>query len=519
LRTPKFTARVLIAGLVSALLGGCKKEVQFTRVPFAGVLEADVKASETRVFLSIPANLAPVLEAVETAVGTEVAKSREFIDDIACDKRKGNYTECMGAIVTTVLTRTGPAEATIEAQRLILTLPIRYEINAKGQGWAAYLQDRKVGVVTVGIPFEVTLGPNYRLDVKIGSELIWSEKTSPILKGKMAFARMADAKIKGQLKAASEPLRQAIAAHPVREATEKAWKALSMPVELTKGPSLWLRGTPERVNGAGFALEDGAFVYRIGLDTKVAIHRGERPAPGFTVPLPEPSRSSTPGLAAAPSQTILRLPFEINSANMLAAVVAAFPKTDIIETRADAKAQPLKVKTTGVQLFASRDRLALELQLDVVEPSRLLGMTGKAYLTGRPALDKDTGILDIRDIGFPTAPPKEAKAVAAGLLRIGEEPFAGRFAQAARLNMSGILADLLPKLNGQIRQSLADNMEIIGQFEGSTIKSVEPTVGGFRLNLELTGVLALKVAPALRANTGALQQTGTTSATPPKLTP
>ncbi len=518
LRTLKSTLRPLIPILLAAsVFGGCKKEVQFTRVPFAGVLEADAKASETRVFLSIPANLAPVLEAVEVAVGNDVAKSREYIDEIACDKRKGNAIECNGAVVSTTLTRTGPAEATVDGHRLLLTFPLRYEINARGQGWAAYLQDRKVGSVKVGVAFDVSLSSGYRLDVRMGNELLWSEKAVPVLKGRLVFARMADAKIKAQLKAANEPLRLAIGAQPMREATEKAWKALHMPVALTQGSSLWLRGAPERVVGAGFALEDSTFVYRIGLDTRIIIHSGERPAPLFGNPLPEPSRVTANAAVPNAGKTVLRLPFEINSANMLAAVVAVFPKTDIIETRADAKSPPLKVRPTAVQLFASRDRLALELQLDVIEPARLFGMTGRAFLTGKPVLDPGTGILDIRDIGFPAIPPKDAKSPP-GLLRIGEEPFAGRFASAARLNLSGVLGDLLPKLNAQIQQTLADKVAISGQFDVATIRSVEPVSGGFRLNLELVGVLTLKMTP-LRSSSGAFQQTGDTSMTPPRLAP
>jgi hypothetical protein len=132
-------------------------------------------------------------------------------------------------------------------------------------------------------------------------------------------------------------------------------------------------------------------------------------------------------------------------------------------------------------------------------------MTGKAYLVGKPVLDRQTGILELRDIGFPAAPPKEAKS-APGIIRIGEEPFAGRFAAAARLNVAGPLESILPRLNTQIRQALDETTEISGQFDAATIKSVEPIKGGFRFNLELDGVLALK-STVIRPG-GAMHQTG-----------
>jgi hypothetical protein len=502
---------------LSVVAAGCKQEVQFTRTPVAGALTPDAKASDTRVFLSIATNLAPALEAIESAVAQDVAKWREYVDDAACDRRKTQWLECMTANTAVSLTRDGPAEAAIEGSRLMITLPIKYEISAKGMGWAAYMSDTKVGRITVGVPFEVVLASGYRLDVRMGDNLVWSEKTADFLKkGKVYFAKTGDQRIKTQLKAAAEPLRQAIAAQPIRETTERAWKSLHTPIELSKGPSLWLRGLPEKVVGAGFAFEQGQFVYRIALDTKIAIHKGERPAPFFVNPLPEPQRLTAQAMATAAqttSKTLLRLPFDVLAPGLEEAVAAAFPKTDLIETRADAKSTPVKVRPVKVQLFPARDRVALELQLDVVEPKRLLGMSGKAYLLGRPVLDRETGILELRDIGFPPAPvaTRDAKTAAAAtngqLVRIGEEPFAGRFAAAARLNVTAPLESLLPRLNTQIRQYLDEQTEISGQFDAATIKSVEPIKGGFRFNLELDGVLALR-STLVRTPGGVMHQTG-----------
>ena len=76
----------------------------------------------------------------------------------------------------------------------------------------------------------------------------------------------------------------------------------------------------------------------------------------------------------------------------------------------------------------------------------------------------------------------------------------------------------LTALNAEIQQTLADKIDIRGQFDVVTVKSVEPVNGGFRLNLELVGVLALKMTP-LRTSSGAFRQTGDTSMTPPRLAP
>ena len=65
---------------------------------------------------------------------------------------------------------------------------INLDIAARGHGWASYLTDRKTGTVTVGIPFDVSLSPTYGADVRVAGDLVWSEKTIPILKGKVPLA-------------------------------------------------------------------------------------------------------------------------------------------------------------------------------------------------------------------------------------------------------------------------------------------------------------------------------------------
>ena len=495
----------LAVALLSTALAGCKQEIQFTRTPFAGVIETEAKAGETSVFLAVPVDVAPVIAAAETAFAGPVGKAREFVDDIACDRRKGPYVECSGAVVTTDLIRSGPIEVTADGTRLLITVPLRYDIAARGHGWANYLTDRKTGAVSVTIPFDVVLTASYGLETRIAGDLVWSEKVIPVLKGRLGLAGLADAKIKAQLKGLTEALRTTLAAQPVRDGAEKAWRALHQPIELSRGPSLWMRGQPERVFGGGFAMADGAVVYRLGMDAKISVHRGERPAPLSVKPLPGPLRQAT--ARQQPAQTVLRLPFDVGALALGQAVAQAFPKSDVIETRADAKSQPVKVRPTAVSLFPARDRLALELQLDVVEPSRLLGMTGKAYLVGRPVLDPTTGILDLRDIGFPGEPQKPGKTPE-GVLRVGEEPFAGRFASAARLDIGSVLNGLRPRINAMLSQPLDDAMDLSGSFETMTVAGVEPVKDGFRLLLDLKGALTLtararpqsgEVPPTVRA--------------------
>jgi hypothetical protein len=503
----RWNARASTAAAVAAclFLTACKQEIAFTRVPPSTASEQTAKPNESTIFLAVPVDLSPVVQAAEQAVGDKIAVARVETTDAACDRRKNAWLECMGAPALTELSRDGSIEVGVEGHSLVLRIPIKYTLNAKGYLWASYLTDNKTGTVTVSVPFDVALGPGYKLDVRMGREFFWSEKTISFLqKGKVSLASLGDAKLRSQLTAAFEPLKQAIANQPIREAVDRAWRALHSPIELSRAPQLWLRSLPERVTGGGFAVEGANAVYRIAIDARIGVHRGERPSALHIKPAPDPARvmpQQQAAHAAKLQQTTLRLPLDVGLEALSRSLAAAFPKSEVIETLADAKAQPLKLRVTGTHLFPSRDRLALELQLAIVHPTRLAGLTGKAYLLARPQLAENNTVIEIADVAFPAAPPiekpsKDAKELASASIRIGEEPFAGRFARAARLGLGSEITDLLPKLNRLINQRLDERMEITGRFDGVTVSAVEPVRDAFRLHLEFAGRLTLKFGTA-----------------------
>ncbi len=153
--------------IAAVLIGGCKQEVQFTRIPVLGVIDPALKPNETAIYLSVPVDLQGVVAAVDQAVA-ESLKSRDLVEDIACDRRKGTAIECNDAIVVAELTRAGPLEVAVEGHALQVKVPYRYAVSAKGQGWAAYLGDGKSGTISASVPFELMLGPGFRLDARLG---------------------------------------------------------------------------------------------------------------------------------------------------------------------------------------------------------------------------------------------------------------------------------------------------------------------------------------------------------------
>ena len=107
---------------------------------------------------------------------------------------------------------------------------------------------------------------------------------------------------------------------------------------------------------------------------------------------------------------------------------------------------------------------------------------------------------------FPGA-PQEGGKTPEGVLRIGEEPFAGRFAAAAHLDIGKVIDGMMPRINTMISQPLDEAMELSGAFASMQVVGVDPIKDGFRLLLELKGTLSIVPRPGTVRTTGSMQPT------------
>jgi hypothetical protein len=487
----------------------------FTRVPAQGTVQRDVKPSLTTVFLSVPVTLDRFLAEAERAIPQQIMPIKEVVEDAACDKRKGPWVECANAKFEGELTRDGQIGLKLVDGRLHVDVPLKFSVTARGLGWAAYLNESKSGAFTVGLPIETTLAPGYTLDARIQGDLVWSEKTIQLLKGRIALKSVADTRLKALVKPLTDVLRQSLAEQPVREAAERAWRGLHTPIELMRKPGLWLRGAPEKLASGGFAMERGEIVHRIAITTRLAAYHGEKPAPLFAKPLPEPTR-----LAQTELRTEIRLPVDVSLAETQRALEAAFPKGEKLETRV-AAGELTVVEVSAAQLFPARERMGIMLQLDVLSPKRLFGLTGKAFLIGMPAFNASSGQLELTQIGFPSAPPKtpgtNTAAKQPDLVKLGEEPFAGRIARAVKIDVGREVRNLMPRINAMIEQRLEENLTLGGTFESYEIAAIDPGRDSLKVSLDLSGALTLRYGSTL-LTPGRMEQTQGDGVKPPEPT-
>ena len=497
---------------LAVLVAGCKQEVQFTKAPpFGPSPPATVRRDLTTIQIGLPVDLTAAVELADKALPESLGKIVDWIDDAACDRRT-RAIECNGVRVDIEVQRNGSVTlALADDGRLAITVPLKYDLTARGLGWASYIRERKSGVITATIPIDVALNAAFEPDARLKEPVTLSERTVPALKGKIAMARHLDARLKKPLAPVLEAIRLGMGAKDMRATTERAWRALYTPMELNREPQTWLRIEPERIGHAGFVMDGDRLLYQLGIGARVSVANGQRPAPLLPRRLPELTPNS--GALAAPAakrapegrvvdtRTQMHLPVVMSLTPMLAAVRDAFPGSEVHKTGPGTETAPIGVKVRHLSFFPSKGDLGIEMQLDVVEPSRWVGLIGTAHFVGRPVV-RANGILELEAVQLPDhkARAKGAKgapraAEPSNVPRIGPEPFDGRIARSARMDLRNAIRDVLPHANGLFDQSLGDGFVLRGRFDEVTVAGVEPVRDGIEITFKLGGSLNLRYEP------------------------
>ncbi len=501
----------LSALLIAATTGGCKQEVQLTRAPSVGPAPAvAVRRDPTIISLGLAIDLKDAAAIADKAIPDNLGKVIDWFDDAACAKRT-KWVECNGAKAEVDVQRNGPASLAAEGGRIVLKVPLKYTLAARGLGWASFIREARTGEVVASIPIEAGLGPGFEPDIRLKEPVVISERTIPVLKAKLALGKSLDARLKKPLGPVTDAIRESIRAKGLRTIAERAWRSLYTPIELGREPQLWLRIEPDRIVGADFAAEGEDLLFRYSIGARLTVATGQRPAPLLPRPLPDISR--VPSSAANPTRALnekpgtekplaerasteLRLPITIGSEPLLKALRDAFPANELLKSTVNPESPPLGTKVRHVSLFPSRGQLGIELQLDIVEPARWAGMVGTAHFLAKPVI-RPNGILELEGVALPDSGAKperhDKKAPPpANVPRIGAEPYAGRIAQAGRMSVDNALRDVLPHANGMIEQPLGEGISLGGRFDDVKVIAIEPVRDGFEITFSLTGNLMLR---------------------------
>lgn len=469
-----------------------RADVEFTRPALPAPARVDLRGDLSTVHVGIPVDLGPVAQRAEAALPAKLANVVEWLADAACAKRT-QWVECNSAKMEGTITRTGPVELQIESSTAQLRVPIKYELAATGIGWANNLTESKSGDFVLTVPFSIGLGAAQGLEVAARDALQASDGQITLLKSTIKLARLLEPRVKPAVKAAEDELRKSLAQVPVRAALQRAWTALNQPLELGQGSGLWLAATPEHYSSGGFISADGRTHYRIAIATRLTVAEAERGTPSTSRrSQPVPSQSPQP-----PGPARVRMAVGVDLEAIGQAAEATFASGETIESRADRFTEPVKVKVRRTRVYPAQRQIGLELDLDVTTHKGAT-YSGKAHLVGRPVLDPATGTVTVTDVSFPAVSGGDAKrAKPEGVPRLGTEPFASKFAAAAKLDVARTLKDALPRASHMLNQRLGKDLVLTARLSEAVPASLELARDGAYLLLDLTGELTLVYDGAL----------------------
>ncbi len=512
MRARYFVMAIVGGGAVWAAAGQShshKAAIEFTKAALPPQGSLDVKAVRSASRLILPVELASLARQADADLPEKLATIKEWLPDAACGKRNV-ATECTAAKVEGTVSRNGPVGLQVTGSGVKLSIPVKYTLSAVGIGWANSLSEQKSGEAILDLAYAVTMNTLGSLDVTRRDGPPADDATVALMRANVRLSRLVDPQLKAIARSTEDNLRRALAEVPVKAAIAQVWPIIAQPLELGKGSGVWLKTAPETYSAGSLVAEGGKFAYQIPITSRLAMTESEK------APLSTNRQGATMSQAGAPEgPSRVRVAMSVDLETMRQQAQAAFVDGQSFESRADRFSEPVMVKVRDIRVYPATNQIGLQLTVDVTT-SKGTSYAGTLHVAGRPVLDAASGTVTLADVTFPPTSGRSLDGQASGLPRLGIEPFASKFAAAAKLDVSRPLADVLRRGRQLLNQRLTDDVRLQSTLTETVPVSFELARDGASLVVELIGDVAVvyEGAPDRIAATGGIVQTVASASAP-----
>lgn len=482
---------LLVLGAAALIVYGLRgqwsqPEVAFTRPAPAAAAGIDLRPVASTLHVTIPVELDRAARRADAAVEQRLALGLGAeVPDPACAKRPQSG-DCAAPKIDGAVRQSAPASAALLGSNVRITVPLTIEpvarpAEAAPAGVDKETAERRPQNLTVGFSYAVRNTPG-------GFAVTRIEDAAGEAAGNAAAVRVVR-QLEGRLRQAAlavqDELQQTLARVPVAAATQRAWNALSQPIQLGLGSGAVLMAHPEVAGSADLVADGARASVRIPFSVRLAIG----PADGVAV---APQKQLVTGIVTAGGEARIRMATPVRLDGLQQAAKAELANAGVIETRPDRFGPPVKVAVHGVRVYPATRQIAFEL---AATATRFEGQSfkGKAHLAGRPVLDAERGIISIADITFPPLPPRDLAnpQLPANAPRLASEPFSAMLARVGRIDISGELADFVPQAMNLLQQRLADRLAMTAKLERHQPFGIETSRDGVWLLSDVVGHLSL----------------------------
>ena len=349
--------------------------------------------------------------------------------------------------------------------------------------------------------------PDWRLVPDVAIEYAWDERSTFTIPGlPIDFSPLVSAALDPALRELEHTIATQLPQRvPLRAEMERLWVRLHEPVRLSEAPEIWLQPDPDAVSMPPPTSVGDAYVLLLGVDARLRIVHGPKPAAATPEPLPPLQKA----IARAPGIT-LAAPIDIDYATLEQSVARAL------------SSQSLQVTIPGLgtvdtvfkefKVYPSAPGIVIGARVAVDTPQRWLDTHGWIYLQGKPVYDAPSMQLRIDDLGF----SRDLDNHLVSLLSVAvRNRIRGELARASTIDLSthvtrlraqidrrlnSSLGDLIPEgqLDPLARELFGSRLRATGKVNDVHVLAVIPGEDAVTVVAQLGADLTLQLAPEAR---------------------
>jgi len=227
-----------------------------------------------------------------------------------------------------------------------------------------------------------------------------------------------------QLKKMSDQLVGAVDCAKVKAEVAKVFVPQSLPIAIPNNGNVYVNVDPLSIGFSGITATDTALELALMVTAKVAVST----AVGQMAPKPLPPLAQVP---LTPGKISIAVPLRANYERLNAAIAPVVKdKTYVAETPAG----KVSVTVHEVEVYPSKDKVAVRVKFAADTPASWFDTEGNAYLAAKPVVEKNGTMITLTDLQFSRAVDN---ALWTAVSAIFEKDIKSAIAKAARVDLAG----------------------------------------------------------------------------------
>ncbi len=384
------------------------------------------------------------------------------IPDPAIDALERN---CVDLKVKGWVKRNGPVEVVPAGEELVVRVPVRGRVRARGAGGPLSLVKKTGhGEFTVSFYLEPGVSEEGELDLAVSSDFDWDVPLhTKVLGQKIDLSKVVDKVLRKGLRKVEGKIREVAQDH-MRwgSKVERAYRRLQQPIQVNDDPEIWMLMQARNLLVSDLLAVDNDVTLPLGVHAEFLTVVGAQPEYSVNKVFPPLLRVGeirpdfSLNLPLVLTYDYLRSELARGLVGMQVPVADWLPGASIVIRRA--------------RLYPSGSKLAVGVDFETRGLFDWLSADGSIFLTGTPVFDNETKHLSVPDLEF-------TRRTGNSLLDFGSYLFADELRtllrKTVRFDVSGAYKEIIDQANQAFNRNYGKDISLRGKLERLSISDIE----------------------------------------------